>query len=79
MAINIEYFFFCLKRRENGECNVINFRRFLFGKNPDAQAWILLDDIITQILLTLLTIIALQILQKYQFGIDGFYLVWVIM
>ena len=41
--------------------------------------WILVVDILTQILLTLLTFIALPILWKNQFVADGLSLVWVIM
>ena len=36
-------------------------------------------DILTQILLTLLTFIAYQFCEKSQFVVDGFSLVWVIM
>ena len=37
MAIQFEYFF--LIKRQNGECNVRNFRRFLFGMSPDIPAF----------------------------------------
>ena len=30
---------FLLRKRQNGECNVRNFRRFLFGKSPDVPAF----------------------------------------
>ena len=38
MAIRFEYFFFLI-RRQNGECNVRNFRRFLYGTRPDVLAF----------------------------------------
>ena len=38
MAFQFEYFFFLIKR-QNDECNVRNFRRFLFGMNPDVPAF----------------------------------------
>ena len=46
MATKFKYFF--LIKRQNGDCNVRNFRQFLFG----------------MILLTFLTFIALLILRK---------------
>ena len=36
MAIQLEYF---LIKRQNGECNVCNVRRFLFGMSPDVPAF----------------------------------------
>ena len=33
------FFFFFLIRIQNGECNVRNFRRFLFGMSPDVPAF----------------------------------------
>ena len=38
VAIQFEVFFFLIKR-QNGECNVRNFRRFLFGMSPDVPAF----------------------------------------
>ena len=38
MAIQFEYLFFLIKR-QNGECNVANFRRFLFGMGPDVPTF----------------------------------------
>ena len=38
MVIQREYFFFLIKMQK-GECNVRNFRRFLFGMNPDVPAF----------------------------------------
>ena len=37
MAIQFEYFFFLIKR-QNGEHNDRNFRRFLFGMSPNVMA-----------------------------------------
>ena len=37
IAIQFQYFF--LIRRQNGECNVRNFRRFLFGMSLDVPAF----------------------------------------
>ena len=37
MAIQYEYFFFLIKK-QNGESNVRNFRRFLFGMSLDVPA-----------------------------------------
>ena len=37
MATQFEYFF--LIKRQNGECNVRNFRRFFFGMSPDVPAF----------------------------------------
>ena len=66
MAIHFEYFF--LIKRQNGECNVRNFRRILFGTSHDLTAfevrvftgdlrfWIVVN-ILTHILRTLLTFI----------------------
>ena len=36
MTNQFEYFF--SDKRANGECNVTNFRRFLFGMSPDVPA-----------------------------------------
>ena len=66
---------FVLLKRQNGECNVWNLRRFLFGmsldctgiQSPRFYKWskrILVVDILTQILFTLLTFTALTILRK---------------
>ena len=38
MAIQFEYSFFIIKR-QNGECFVRNFRRFLFGMSPDGPVF----------------------------------------
>ena len=70
-----------IKKKQNGECNVRNFRWFLFGISPLVPAfkvlvftsdfkfwngckWLLMVDILTQILPPLLTFIALPILQE---------------
>ena len=37
MGIQFEYFFQI--KRQNGECNVRNFRRFLFGMSPVVPAF----------------------------------------
>ena len=96
MAIQFEYFFIIMIIRRNGECNIRNFRQFLFGMSHDVPAfkvhvftsdfrfWIGVNeyyvvDILTQILLTLLPSITYQFCKKYQFVVDGFSLVWVIM
>ena len=33
------FFFFFMIKMQNGECNVKNFRRFLFGLSPDVPAF----------------------------------------
>ena len=35
----IQFDFFFLIRRQNGECNVRSFREFLFGMSPDVPAF----------------------------------------
>ena len=37
MAIQFDYFF--LIKKQNGECKVGNFRRLLFGMSPDVPAF----------------------------------------
>ena len=37
MSIHFEYYF--LIRRQNGKCNVRNFKQFLFGMSPDVPAF----------------------------------------
>ena len=40
MAIHFEYCFFDIKKkRQNGECNVRNFRWFPFGVSPNVSAF----------------------------------------
>ena len=36
MVVQFEYFFLI---RQNGECNFINFRQFLFGMSPHVPAF----------------------------------------
>ena len=85
---------FFLIRQQNGACYVRNFRQFLFGVSCNVLAfkvciftsdfqfrskWILEVNILTQILLILLTFIDLQFCERYQFVVHGFSLVWIIM
>ena len=68
-----------MRRKQNDDYNVWHFRRFLFGiVSPDVPTkfmfllvtsyleseWKLVIDILNQILLTILTFIALQILRR---------------
>ena len=67
---------FFLMKKSNGKYKIRNFRRFLFGMSPavpafkvfdftsDFNFWIGVVDILTQMLFTLLPIMALPILRK---------------
>ena len=50
--------------------SISTFNKWL--KILNMRKWILVVDILIQILLTLLTSIALQFCEKYQFVVDGF-------
>ena len=81
--------------RQNGKCNVRTFRWFLFGMSPDVlpfkvciftsdfKFWNgvneLVVDILTQILLTLDFHCLNNFAKKYQFVVDSFSSVWVIL
>ena len=69
MTNQFEYF---LIRRQNGKYWHSKSVFLQVTLNFELELLILIADILTQILLTPLTFIALPILQKYQLVVDGF-------